>query len=113
MDRGLYQGEVAKLLDVTPACVYNWENKRSYPKIMHFPAIIAFLEYDPLEVNDGSLAEILKSYRKRHGISVKKLAPLIGVDEQTLHRLENKTGKVPTFQKTVWKIEEYLHRTEI
>lgn len=54
----------------------------------HTPKIIRFLGYVPFSVGD-SLPEPLKAYRKFRGLSRKKLARILGVDEGTLWRWEN------------------------
>jgi DNA-binding XRE family transcriptional regulator len=55
--------------------------------IRHIPATIRFLGYVPFSVGD-SLAERLKAYRRIRGLSRKRLARTLGVDEATLWRWE-------------------------
>ncbi len=52
------------------------------------PAIIRFLGYIPFEFG-GTLPERLIGYRKTRGLSRKKLARILGVDEGTLWLWEN------------------------
>ncbi|MEL7534795.1 MAG: helix-turn-helix transcriptional regulator [Bacteroidota bacterium] len=84
LDRGLWQVHVAQKIGVTENSIMKWENNISKPKIMHWPDIVRFLGYDP-EIEEGnSLAVCLRNYRRLHGLSRRKLAPLIGVDETTV-----------------------------
>ncbi|MDR4652786.1 MAG: helix-turn-helix transcriptional regulator [Nitrosomonas sp.] len=44
----LTQAEVGKLFNVSPGTILNWEKGCSEPKILHIPALIKFLGYDPI-----------------------------------------------------------------
>ena len=48
------------------------------------PKIIEFIGCDPFEPRDESLADKFKAYRRVHGLSQKKLAELLEVDQTTL-----------------------------
>ncbi len=75
------------LICVDKTTIMNWEKGHRIPAIRHIPAIIRFLGYVPFSVGD-SLPERLKAYRKIRGLSRKKLARILGVDEGTLCRWE-------------------------
>lgn len=47
LDLGLTQGQVAERFSATVQTVCNWEKGRSQPEPRHYPAVIAFLGYDP------------------------------------------------------------------
>jgi transcriptional regulator with XRE-family HTH domain len=87
LDRGLQQKEVALLICVDKTTIMNWERGHRTPAIRHIPAIIRFLGYVPFSVGD-SLPERLEAYRRIRGLSRKKLARILGVDEATLWRWE-------------------------
>ncbi len=65
----------------------NWELGHRSPAIWALPGIIKFLGYVPFELGH-TLPKKLIGYRKIHGLSRKKLARILGVDEGTLWRWE-------------------------
>jgi transcriptional regulator with XRE-family HTH domain len=87
LDRGLQQNQVALLICVDKTTIMNWERGHRTPALRHIPEIIRFLGYLPFAVGD-SLPERLRSYRRVHGISRKKLARMLKVDEATPWRWE-------------------------
>jgi transcriptional regulator with XRE-family HTH domain len=87
LDLGLQQTQVALLICVDKTTIMNWERGHRTPAIRHIPAIIRFLGYLPFAAGD-SLPERLRAYRRVHGISRKKLAGMLNVDEGTLWRWE-------------------------
>ncbi|MEO8173112.1 MAG: hypothetical protein ABI581_08520 [Sediminibacterium sp.] len=88
MDLGLYQSAVAKLLNVTEDCLYLWENERNKPRLYQYPAIIAFLGYYPFDHETATFGGKIKRYKYEHGLSNKKLAKLLQVDEATVENWE-------------------------
>ncbi|WP_298939156.1 helix-turn-helix transcriptional regulator [uncultured Dysgonomonas sp.] len=80
----LPQADVAKILDVCEDSITGWENGRSAPQIQYYPQIIDFLGYNPFPMNTETLGGKIKKYRIEHGLSIKKLAKNIGVEERTL-----------------------------
>jgi transcriptional regulator with XRE-family HTH domain len=93
LDLKLLQKDVGKLLGVDETTIWNWENNRSGPQLRLIPRIINFLGYDPLGPLPRSIGERLLKYRKRHGLSQKKLAKILAIDPATLSRLERGTAK--------------------
>ena len=89
----LYQRSVALLLNVSPATVLHWEKGQTFPPIWAYPAIVAFLGYDPFPTTPSSTAERLVDWRRARGLSVKRAARLCGVDEGLWAGWE--TGRVP------------------
>jgi DNA-binding transcriptional regulator YiaG len=61
----------------------NWEVNRHAPAPWQWPRIIQFLGYVPFST-DGTLPDQLKTHRRLHGLSQKKLAKLLGVNESTV-----------------------------
>jgi transcriptional regulator with XRE-family HTH domain len=94
MDLGLQQKEVALELGVSAETVLGWEIRSREPAIRHWPAILAFLGYDPLPA-PGSTAERLKSVRRRQGWSQRELAKTLGVDPTAVRDWEG--GQQPSF----------------
>ncbi len=64
--------------------IFLWENNRVKPSLRLIPKIIEFLGYDPYEAVAENLADNIKAYRRLRGLSQKKLAELLGVDQTTL-----------------------------
>lgn len=80
--------EAAKLMEVSPATLKNWEHKYfEEPAIKHWPKIIAFLGYCPY-TRCATLPEKVLMYRKVEGISLEQMARKIGIDPGTLGRFE-------------------------
>lgn len=86
MDLRLYQTEVATLLRVDAETIGNWEDGSTYPRIRSYPAIIAFLGFSPFEGETETFGGKITAYKKEHGLSTKKLAKLLGVDEGTVSK---------------------------
>ena len=87
MDLGLLQKEAAAKLGVDDATLWNWEHDKGSPAVRHWPALLAFLGYDP-NPTPQTLAERVMATRYRQGLSQKKLAAHLGIDESTVRRVE-------------------------
>jgi transcriptional regulator with XRE-family HTH domain len=87
LDLGLQQTQVALLICVDKTTIMNWELGHRSPAIWALPGIIKFLGYVPFAIGE-SVPERLIGYRKIRGLSRKKLARILGVDEGTLRRWE-------------------------
>ena len=97
---------MARIIGVEETSVYNWENNRSKPKVYLLPKIIEFLGYIPFEVPSKTIGDRIKSYRKEHGLSQRKLARLLGVDQTTIRDWES--GKHKPIKKLLKRISEIL-----
>ncbi|MFK7921862.1 MAG: helix-turn-helix domain-containing protein [Bacteroidia bacterium] len=84
LDNNLRQKETVAQLGVSVTTLSNWERNQTTPKAMYWPKIISMLGYTPII----SSYSPLKSIRMRKGLSQKKLAHLIGIDEETIIRFE-------------------------
>lgn len=93
MGLNLFQKDVAKMIGVTDCTIYNWENNYSSPKIMFIPKILSFLGYNPEQSRGSSFGDRIIEYRFVSGLSQRKLAEMLSVDQSTLRRWENNTGK--------------------
>jgi len=54
------------------------------PLLAQIPKIIEYLGRDPFEMHAENLADKIKDYRRVRGLSQKKLAGFLGVDQTTL-----------------------------
>jgi DNA-binding XRE family transcriptional regulator len=68
--------------------VCNWENNRTSPRLYLLPRIYDFLGNSPFSRNTTTLGERIKEYRCKNGLSLRKLAKIIGVDPETIARWE-------------------------
>jgi len=87
LDLGLMQAEAARHLGVSTTTVLSWEKRGREPAIRQWPAILAFLSYDP-HPQPQTTAEKLMSVRRRRGWSQKELARDLGVDPTSVARWE-------------------------
>ena len=102
----LYQKDVAHQIGVTEEAIYNWENNRSKPKIYLLPKIIEFLGYVPFESPKETIGDKIVVYRKEHGLSQRKLAQLLSVDQTTIKDWERNKRKPR--KKLLERINEIL-----
>jgi transcriptional regulator with XRE-family HTH domain len=79
--------DLAVAQGVSEASIYSWENGRAEPEVRFLPKIIAFLRYCPYAPG-RPLGERLRVAREARGLSRKRLARLVRVDEGTLWRWE-------------------------
>ena len=84
LDLKLTKAQLSRNLNVSDITIYLWEKNRVKPSLAQIPKIIEFLGYDPLGKKLDSLGEKIKEYRRIHGLTKKKLAELLEVDETTL-----------------------------
>jgi transcriptional regulator with XRE-family HTH domain len=106
LDLGLFQRQVAEQIGVTEWTIFNWESNATRPPNRHVPRIIAFLGYNPI-VTGSSLAERLKSGRKSLGLSQKRAAAIVGLNESTLAKLERGKSLKP-LAKTLGKLAPFI-----
>jgi len=94
-------------MNVDEMTVVGWELNHSEPHPMHIPRIIHFLGYVPENLFPATtIGQKIKRYRLLHGVSTKKLAKQLHIDESTLWRLENGRGKF--FRATIRKLAPFL-----
>ena len=105
---GLYLRQAAIPLGVTPSTLMNWEKGHSKPEMQNWPAIIAYLGYDPFSDPKSLGEELQRRYRQR-GLSRKAAARHMGLDEGTLRRHE-KRGLAPTSDRIRQLIANFLAR---
>jgi transcriptional regulator with XRE-family HTH domain len=108
LDLGLLQREVADRLGVNAMTVCNWETNRTSPQLRFIPRIIVFLGYYPDDVPPQSLGERITAYRRRLGLSQRRLARLLDIDLGTLSRWER--GKSLPSDELVRTLNAFLTR---
>ena len=81
------QKDVAQFLQVDDWTICNWENDKTSPPIRFLPRIIEFLGYDPFPEPE-CFGEEIAAARRRLGLSRKRLARKLSVDEGALERWE-------------------------
>jgi transcriptional regulator with XRE-family HTH domain len=88
LDLKLTKAQLSLYFNVSDITIYLWERNKVGPSLAQIPKIIEFLGQDPFEANAETLADKIKAYRRVHGLSQKKLAEKIGVDQSTLQGWE-------------------------
>jgi DNA-binding XRE family transcriptional regulator len=79
-------------MGVSSATIVNWETGRTEPPVNHWPAIVAFLGYNPAPP-PTTIGERMLAYRRRDGLSIKEAAARAGVDEGSWAQWE-RTGMI-------------------
>ena len=105
LKRGLRQKDAAAHMGVDTFTVLNWEKSRTTPPAAAFPAILAFLGYDPLPAPQD-LAERLGEARRARGWSIRAAAAKLGVDPTTFSGWER--GKPLRQERHAALIEDFL-----
>lgn len=88
LDLKLLQREVAERLKVDETTIYLWESNRVKPSLSAIPKIIDFLGYMPFKVHADSLGKKILNFRLIHGLSQKKLASLLKIDQSSIGNWE-------------------------
>lgn len=101
----MHQSGAAELIGVSPATIVNWEQGHSEPSIEAFPAILAFLGYDP-HPEPKTLPERLLAVRRRRGWTIRQAADEFGVDAGTWGDWEG--GKPIAWERFRLRIEVFL-----
>ena len=110
LDLALTQIEVARRIVCDESTVTNWELNRVKPTLRFWPRIVEFLGYDPRpDEEPGSLAERLKTQRRRLGLSRKRLVAILKTDPSNLAGWE--TGEHRPTKKSMKLITEFLSWT--
>jgi len=107
LDLGLLQRELAEQIGVTKCTIQYWETNRVSPAIRFRPRITQFLGYEEWCGSfPESLAERLRIHRMRLGLSRRRLAVLLKIDESSLANWE--TGKRHPTGKCLKIIKTFL-----
>lgn len=84
----LSKRQLSLRINVDDVTIYLWEKNRVRPSLAQIPKIIEFLGYYPYEPAPEGLGEEIIAFRRRHGLSQKKLARLLGIDPSTIAHWE-------------------------
>jgi len=84
LDLKLTKRQLSSKFHVDDTTIYLWEHNRVQPSVTQIPKIIEFLGRDPFEKRPEYLGEKIREYRRIQGLSQKKFAELLGVDQTTL-----------------------------
>ena len=103
---GLRQIDAGKQIEVTADTILNWETNACPPSIRYMPGIIAFLGYDPYPPPQ-TLGEQIVARRRWLGLSRKRLAKKLGVDEGALARWEKGVSRPTGSQFEI--VEHFLN----
>jgi len=87
LDLGLFQRDVAALFGVSKSTVVSWETAVNEPLVRQIQSIIQFLGYVPYKPQP-TFPEWLKLLRSCLGLSQRKLATLLGMDQSTIEGWE-------------------------
>jgi len=92
LDLGLLQRDVARILGVSEASVWQWENNQTKPRVSLVPRVYDFLGYAPYAPTDR-LGDWLRQARRGLGLSRRKLAAKLRMDVTTIDRWERGRGQ--------------------
>ncbi len=98
VEAGLSQNALGRRLGVTGVALLQWEKDRTTPEARFYPALVAFLGYDPLPPA-VTLSEKIKRHRLRLGLTQKQAARYIGISEETFAAWEKGVGRAPLKEK--------------
>ena len=104
MDLGLTQLGAAQRVGALKDTLRYWE-KGYEPSARYWPGILRFLGYDPYPA-PRSLGENLVAKRRQLGLSRKRMAARLGVDEGTMKRWER--GMARPTGKRIETVNEFL-----
>lgn len=87
--RGILIKDVIEQLNITRDTLKSWEIGRYQPFPKHFPAIVSFLGYYPLEQETATLGDRIKKQRLLLGLSQKEFAQFIGTNATAVQYWED------------------------
>lgn len=92
-------------MGVSEATILHWETGETKPEVRLWPAVIAFLGYDPLPP-PTSLPERMKRFRVVLGLSIREAASRLAVDSGTWAAWE--CGRVFPWPRYLGQLEALL-----
>jgi len=108
LSRGILQREIAQHIGVSQFTYIWWERDRYLPRNSHWKPIVEFLGYYPILEPISELNWIL-AVRRQLGLSKKKMAQILGIDEVTYAKIEN-NQKVDISNRKYKDVLLYLKR---
>ena len=85
---GLLQRELGARLAVDKTTVSHWERNLTSPALQHWPRILGFLGYSPVDAGEA-LPDRLRAYRRVNGLTQEQFARLVGACESTIRGWES------------------------
>ena len=107
----LRQKDAAGRLEISQSTYITWETYGAEPEIRYWPRIVAFLGYDPVPKEGEALGNALRAKRRELGLSRKRAAALLGIDEGTLKRYEDGLWEPGKRNRTI--IERFLAKRHL
>lgn len=98
----MLQKDVAERLNLDESTIGNWEKDRTYPAVRYMPRLIQFLGCSPL-AEEPTLGEWLWAMRQALGLSRKRLAARLGIDDGTIQRHEQGIWRPGPRNRTILK----------
>ena len=77
------------------------------PSLAQIPKIIEFLGYDPFEKKTEDLEERIQEFRRVHGLSQKKLARLLEIDQSSIGNWER--GENQPTKRLLDKLNQFIN----
>ena len=102
----LTKAQLSLNLNVSDVTIYLWERNKVRPSLAQIPKIIKFLGRDPFEKEAENLGDRIREYRRVHGLTQKKFADQLGIDQTTLASWER--GEHRPTKKLLDKINPIL-----
>ena len=84
LDLKLTKRQLSLRFHVDDTTIYLWERNKVRPSLAQIPKILEFLGQDPFEKEAENIGDKIREYRRVHGLTQKKLAERLGVDETTV-----------------------------
>lgn len=106
IDLRLFQREVAERLGVDEATIYLWESNRVKPSLSAMPKIVKLLGYMPYEAPAKRFGAKIQYFRRVHGLSQKKLACLLKIDQSSIGNWER--GEKRPIKRNMEKLLSFL-----
>jgi transcriptional regulator with XRE-family HTH domain len=103
------QRDVARQIGVNKDTIHNWETNRTAPEVCLIPHIIDFLGYSPYDAT-WSFGQWLRVVRLALGLSHRRFAERVGVDQSTVLKWEREEHQLT--QKKWRSIKKFLHSFE-
>ena len=99
--------DVIAELKIERETLRGWELNLFEPHVSHYPLIMRFLGYNPIQFDTDSLAGKIKSYRYKNGLTQKQFGELLQTDAAVVWQWES-NGR-PPLEKTKKRIFELVN----
>ncbi|HEY0781727.1 MAG TPA: helix-turn-helix transcriptional regulator [Thermoanaerobaculia bacterium] len=106
-EAGLSRKDLALRLGVTRDAVRAWETGRANPGAKRYPAVVAFLGFEPGVGETASVGAAIRAARRRQGLTQAALAARLGVTEVAVWHWERR-ATLPRRARSMALIEGFL-----